>query len=130
MKNLVSTFILISFVILSCNGQNSKKYQTISPKVFATKMLDNETVQLIDARSPEEFELQHLNNAKNIDWNGENFEEKIKKLDKNTPVFVYCLSGGRSKKSANKLIEMGFVEVYELEGGITNWIANKFPVKK
>ena len=40
--------------------------------------------------------------------------------DKNTPVFVYCLSGGRSAQAANKLKQMGFTEVNNI-GGINSY---------
>jgi thioredoxin len=74
-------------------------------------------------RSPEEFAGQHIDNAINIDWNGDNFEGKIGKYDKSKPIFVYCMSGGRSKKAAEKLSELGFSKIYELQGGIMKWNA-------
>jgi thioredoxin 1 len=42
------------------------------------------------------------------------------------PVYVYCLSGGRSQKAAEQIRALGIVEVYELEGGFLKWkTANK-----
>jgi len=45
----------------------------------------------------------------------------VKTLDKNKPVYVYCAVGGRSATAAKILSDMGFTEVYDLEGGIINW---------
>ena len=57
---------------------------------------------------------------------GDDFVAKAEKYDKTKPVFVYCKSGGRSKKAAEKLNELGFTNIYELEGGIIKWNAAGF----
>jgi len=65
--------------------------------------------------------VSHLKNAQNICVTNNDFQEKVKKLDKNKPVYVYCEKGGRSANAAKILTEMGFKKVYDLQGGITNW---------
>jgi thioredoxin len=90
---------------------------------FAEKIKTTPQAAIIDVRSPEEFAGQHIDNAINIDWNGDNFDGKIGKYDKSKPIFVYCMSGGRSKKAAEKLSELGFTKIYELQGGIMKWNA-------
>jgi thioredoxin len=57
----------------------------------------------------------------NIDWSADDFAEKAAALDKDKPVFVYCLSGPRSTAAAAKLEEMGFKNVYEMQGGMMKW---------
>ena len=57
----------------------------------------------------------------------ENFDENLKIFNKNLPVFVYCLSGGRSSKANEKIQSLGFKNVYELDGGILEWRKNKLP---
>ena len=81
-------------------------------------------------RSPEEFNGEHLNNAVNINWSNPDFESKIKLLNKNKPIFVYCKAGGRSIKAATKLAELGFIEIYNLGGGILSWNSENLPIKK
>lgn len=77
-------------------------------------------------RTAEEFEPSHIKNATNININDADFETQVSTLNKNAPVLVYCLSGGRSSAAAGKLGEMGFTEVYNMEGGIMAWdAANK-----
>lgn len=123
MKNLLLIAICITTIVFtSCKGQNNNISETIAPKAFAEK-IKNADVTLLDVRTPEEFASQHIDNATNININGEDFENKIKTLDKNKPVYVYCLSGGRSAKAMNKLSDLGFKEVYNLEGGIMKWNA-------
>lgn len=44
-------------------------------------------------------------------------------------VVVYCHSGGRSAMAADTLQQMGFKQVFNLEGGIVNWEAEDYPVE-
>lgn len=115
--------VLLSFILVSCNGQINDAYENSSARVFAEKIKTTPNPQIIDVRSPEEYASQHLDNAKNINWNGADFETKVALLDKKQPVFVYCMVGGRSKKASDKLVEMGFSKVYDLQGGIMKWNA-------
>jgi rhodanese-related sulfurtransferase len=48
-------------------------------------------------------------------------EKLFAKLNKNKPVYVYCRSGARSQRAARKLVEMGFLKIYDLEGGYMSW---------
>ena len=80
--------------------------------IITTYVIDNAIYNAID-----------IDNAINIDWNGDNFDGKIGNFDKSKPIFVYCMSGGRSKKAAEKLGELGFTKIYELQGGIMKWNA-------
>lgn len=115
-------FLLVSFVFASCTGQTSK-IETIEPKAFNDLLAQNNTPQLIDVRTPEEFSTEHIDKSVNINWNGGNFENEVSKYDKNQPVFVYCKAGGRSAQAAAKLSEMGFTKVYNLDGGMMKWNA-------
>jgi thioredoxin len=121
-KNSTLAILFFSVLCLSCKGQPAN-YATIPPLAFAEKIKATPGAQLIDVRSPEEFKSQHIDNASNINWNGDDFETKASKLDKSKPIFVYCTVGGRSKKAADKLQEMGFKQIYNLEGGIMKWNA-------
>ena len=114
---------LISCIILSCNGQTSKNIKRIDAPAFAEKIKTTQSPQILDVRTPEEFESEHIENAKNINWLGDSFIQDAVNLDKTKPVFVYCKSGGRSAKAAAKLRELGFTTIYELDGGFLKWDA-------
>lgn len=116
-------FLLLSFVILSCNGQTTKNIKTIEAKDFAEKINATENPQILDVRTPEEFNSDHIENAENVNWLGDSFVKESENFDKTKPVFVYCKSGGRSKKATEKLEELGFKNIYELEGGFLKWDA-------
>ena len=126
MKFTKILFLILSVVFISCNEKKSGIIEEITPKDFAEKIKTTENAQILDVRTPEEFESNHIDNAVNVNWNGEDFETKVAAYDKSKPVFVYCLSGGRSKKAASKLNELGFTTIYELEGGIMKWNAEGF----
>ena len=122
MKFAQALLLIISFIFISCNEQKKTSFEEITPKEFSEKIKATEHPQIIDVRTQDEFESQHIENARNINWNGGNFADRaVVAFDKSKPVFVYCLSGGRSKKAAAKLNELGFTTIYELEGGITKW---------
>ena len=73
MKSNLLSLLFLSFFFTSCNGQNAKNYNSIPPKTFAEKIKETANPQIFDVRSPEEFEGQHIENATNINWNGDDF---------------------------------------------------------
>jgi len=121
MKLYFSSLLLIILLTVNCKGQVSNITETLPATTFAEKIKTTPNAPIIDVRTPEEYLSQHIENAENINWNSDNFDIQIQKLDKTKPVFVYCMSGGRSKKAAAKLEELGFSKIYDLEGGILKW---------
>jgi thioredoxin len=101
---------------------------TLTPDEFEKKMAAVPDVQLIDVRTPEEFKKGHLFKAVNIDFESREFEKQISTLDKSKPVFLYCISGGRSAEAAAVLFRDGFKETYVLLGGYLKWTKTAKPV--
>ena len=99
MKNLLLLFVV--FQLTSCQSQQSKTIETIDGKRYSDKLSNTKNPQLLDVRTPEEYAVEHLENASNVNWNGNDFVSKVEKLDKSQPVFVYCKVGGRSSQAAN-----------------------------
>lgn len=127
MRKLFS-IALIAILFNSCtNGQTQNTKTNLSATEFADKIKELPSATIIDVRTPDEFSKGHLANANNYDWNGNEFEKQIALLDKSKPVFVYCLSGGRSSSAANKMRSEGFKTVYELDGGIMKWRGANLP---
>jgi rhodanese-related sulfurtransferase len=113
----------MSFAIVSCNGQVSKNIRTIEPKDFAEAINRTQNPQILDVRTPDEFSEGHLEHAENVNWLGDRYVADAEKFDKTKPVFVYCRSGARSKKATEKLEQLGFKNIYEMEGGFMSWSA-------
>lgn len=126
-KLLIITLLTISFVFnVSCVDKKADS-QDIK-LVTAAEMksiIELEDVQLIDVRSPREFEKSRISNAQNIDFNSPTFDDDVSRLDKSKPVVLYCKGGGRSAKCAKKLQAAGFKKIYDLQGGISKWEHSK-----
>ena len=114
---------ILSFVVLSCQGQNASAINTIDAKTFSEKITATPRALLLDVRTPGEFSSGHIDQAINNNWLGKTFVAEAEQLDKSMPIFVYCKSGVRSQKAAEKLHELGFKTIYQLEGGMLKWDA-------
>lgn len=103
------------------NGNATATVSTIKADEFERQLSAHPDAQLIDVRTPEEFERGHLQNAVNIDVHGKEFENMVEALDKERPVMVYCKSGGRSADACEQLRNLGFKNIYGLDGGMMAW---------
>ena len=112
MKNKIISLI-ICFLLLTACDKNS--YKTITSNE-AINIIENKKAVIIDVRTKEEYSLGYIKNAINnpIDSFNVNY-------DKDTIIIVYCASGVRSANVANLLINKGYTNVYNLDGGLTNW---------
>ena len=127
MRKLFS-IALVAILFNSCSSEQTNGIKTnLSATEFADKIKELPSAAIIDVRTPDEFSKGHLVNANNYDWNGNKFDEQIASLDKSKPIFVYCLSGGRSSSAASEMRSQGFVTVYELDGGIMKWRSANLP---
>lgn len=102
----------------------------LSPNEFQKQIGNTSEIQLIDVRTPEEYSEGRLTGAKNININSEDFAKQIETLDKEKPVYLYCRSGGRSGRAAKLLVDMGFTQIYDLDGGITAWMEKELPTEE
>ncbi len=132
MKNLKSLIVLLLFFNLSHIGfaqdNNNGVIKIIEPtNLFSA--LKTSKIQLIDVRTPSEFETGHIAKSVNIDYYDQEFSTKIGKLDKSKPIYVYCRSGVRSSNSAEILKKLGFKTIYNLNGGVLNWSSQKLPLE-
>lgn len=123
---IAAVSLLISMVACqipsgSAQGTSSTVFSEITADEFEKKITPD--VQLIDVRTPEEFSQGHLKGAINLNINSVDFKNRVSGFDKNKPVLVYCLSGGRSASASAFLVDNGFKEVYNLQGGIMKWDA-------
>lgn len=84
--------------------------------------VENNSVQLVDVRTANEFNSGHIAKALNIDFfDKANFQKSFENLDKKEPIYLYCRSGNRSQKAAVRLLDMGFTEIIDLKGGYSAW---------
>jgi thioredoxin 1 len=127
------TGVIAFLLLLSCESntaQQTVKLETLGVTEFKQAMAGLKNFQLIDVRTPGEYMEEHLNNALNIDYNDATFASQLDQLDKTKPTFIYCLSGGRSSQALQVMHNKGFVEVYNMKGGIMEWKGHQFPLTK
>lgn len=108
---------LFSFFISSLQAQ----YGVIGIHDFR-KLMATGQYQLLDVRTAGEYRQVHMSNALQADWTKqEEFAERVKYLDKNKPVLIYCASGGRSGQAGQWMVQQGFKKVDNLAGGMIAW---------
>ena len=135
MKTIYSALLFSTFLLVAaCQDATTSSAQSksgINKELpvddYAQKLAASPNAQLVDVRTPGEYAEGHLKNSVNIDYNSAAFADDIAKLDKRKPVFVYCLSGGRSGMAASQMHDMGFTEVYNMKGGIMKWDKAEMP---
>lgn len=126
MKCRYLLLLFLPLLFASCTFSSEKKVHgagavsSVSVQEFADTIA-SAAVQLVDVRTPEEFEEGHIPGSVNIDvMTGRFSEEALRLLDKARPVAVYCRSGNRSKDAARMLSMMAY-DVVELDKGYNAW---------
>ena len=98
------------------SAQSTKEYSyefvkntTLNSSKFQDALLDtNSNKVFLDARDKKDYDEKHAAGAKNVD---------SKNLDKETPIYVYCYNGNRSSVVSQKLIDLGYKNVYNALDG-------------
>jgi len=143
MKRLVSALLILAFshcstrIYAEQESDPSKGRDAIAPFVKnvqaeeADQALKKEKqIVILDIRTPSEFKSGHLSHAKNIDFYESDFQKNLESLDKKKTYLVHCASGGRSAKARDLMKNLGFLQIYHLDGGIKGWIKAGKPVEK
>jgi rhodanese-related sulfurtransferase len=119
------TISIISLCLYSCHAQKP----TVLPTAEFATGIKNNNIQLLDVRTKEEYQQAHIANSLQANWNDDaEFLKRSSALSKEKPVYVYCLSGGRSAAAASSLRKRGYI-VLELQGGINAWKNAKMPTE-
>jgi phage shock protein E len=101
----------------------------VSPDQAADLLETRSDLVLLDVRTPEEFDQAHLAGADLHDFYEPDFAQQLSELDPDAAYVVYCQSGNRSSQATALMAEMGFTEVYDVDGGIQSWVAAGLPVQ-
>ena len=138
-KILLSLLAAIGLSTTGCSAQVGKAGKTassddgisvLSPQAFIEQAKADTTAFILDVRTPDEYKEGHLADAHQLDFlNAEAFDAGIKQLDKAYTYYIYCRSGRRSHGACEKMQKQGF-KVFDMEGGILNWIKLGMPVTK
>lgn len=122
MNSTLKYILVVAFsTIFSCSLINNESINHMNSDELIDFIELNDAI-LVDVRTEDEYNSGYIENSLNIDYFSNDFSVNADKLDKNTPIILYCRSGNRSSMSANKISKLGFKEIYNLEGGILEWI--------
>ncbi len=105
------------------------KIKTVSVKEHKTELDANPELCIIDVREVHEWQLQHIPDAIHIPKDDLIHCIKEKEPDIEKPIYLHCHAGMRSLYAANCLMELGYKEVYSVDGGILEWARAGYPIK-
>lgn len=83
---------------------------------------------ILDVRTPEEYAAGHIPNSTLIPYTDVSSRAAELPADKSTPIFVYCRSGNRSAIASETLVELGYTNVVNMDGGFPDWARAGHPV--
>ena len=91
----------------------------ISVQSLNTKINNNEFFLLIDVREIQELEISKISQSIHIPMN--TIPENLNQIESSKPVIIMCKSGGRSAQVCQYLQDQGYLNIYNLKGGIISW---------
>jgi rhodanese-related sulfurtransferase len=94
----------------------------ITADVLRARLASGEPPVLLDVRAAYAYRGAHLAGARNMPLSL--LPDRVGELDKDAEIVVYCDHGITSLDGAGWLIEQGYIQVWSLAGGITNWQAS------
>lgn len=126
-KHVLSLILMIMSVIQVSGCNSNDNITSVSATEFENE-IKGDSVQLLDVRTPQEYDEGHIAGALNINVQSDDFQQMAEnELSKNSTILVYCRSGRRSIDAAEKLTKLGY-KVINLKGGIIEWKEDGLPV--
>jgi phage shock protein E len=124
-------FLISAYILLTSNDfvQQSGDVPVLNAGEFFEKSKKDSGI-VLDVRTLAEFNAGHVAGSMLIDFREADFEENVKKLDKDKIYYVYCRSGNRSTQATTLMKNLGFKNIYNVKDGIDNILKSGIPVVK
>ena len=107
---------------LKIKSESKRRNRYLSGKSWNKLIIKKETL-LIDVRKPFEYSVGTFKNAMNPNiQNFRDFPKFLNKIEKTKPVAMFCTGGIRCEKASIFLKQKGFKNVFQLKGGIINYL--------
>lgn len=114
------SLLLVAVVVTGCTSTGAV---TLVDSGRAETLMESEPdLVVLDIRTPEEVAEGVLPGAMAIDFYSDTFRDQLAGLDREVPYLVYCRSGNRSADAVTVMTDLGFTEIYELDGGVVSWV--------
>jgi len=116
---------------LTSSGSELPPYGLITIQQSAnviTSLQDDPGFVLMDIRTSAEVEAGHLFGAIELDFYSDAFEDDLASLPRDQIYLIYCRTGNRTGQALQVMEELGFEQVYDMGGGISQWMAAGYPI--
>ena len=128
--------LLIAFLLIGCQSKPitgedvstaGGSYKNVTPKELNT-MLKNKDFVSINVHIPFAGNIAEIDLSIPYDQ----IEQNLSQLpsDKNAKIVLYCRSGHMSQIAAEKLVSLGYTNVWNLKGGMIDWEKAGFDLEK
>jgi rhodanese-related sulfurtransferase len=121
LKKYAVIFLILAGCTAPSENNSTNSFKAVSLDAADKLIKNSPELVLLDVRTPQEIQLGKIEGAIEMDYMQPTFKEEVITLDKEKTVLVYCAAGGRSHKAMLLMKDLGFKEVYNLEGGIEAW---------
>ncbi len=108
---------------------NTQTIKTIDVHDLKSRMDNNPELCLIDVREITEWNEQHIPGAIHIPKDDITNGIKAIATDTDQVIYLHCRSGMRSLYAAECLMNLGYKEVYSVNGGIMEWVKSGYPIE-
>ncbi|PWH84718.1 rhodanese-like domain-containing protein [Brumimicrobium oceani] len=119
---LTILFVLIfsSLQMIFAQSTINERHESVGNAEFKEALESGEYI-LLDTRTVEEYEERHIEGSKLVEYNGGDMDDDLKPMPRDQKYLVYCAVGVRSKVAMERMKELGFPHVLELDKGIKEW---------
>ena len=131
----LSSLIFLAGVLAMSNAQAEdeadKAVEKIDVHAAQEYAAQHENAVLLDVRTPAEYNMSHIPGAINLNVQNDDFKSMVAGLDKNKTYLVHCTknpANGRSARALDTLQELGFKNLYSIEGGYVAWREAELPL--
>lgn len=125
-NRLANALAAILLIAAGCSFQKPDYLATISPADL-NRILQREDVFLVDVHTPEQQHIKGTDIFVPYDAVAKNLDKFP--ADRNTPIFLYCKSGGMANAAARSLHDAGYSNLTNLVGGADAWRASGLPLQ-
>jgi len=113
----------------SAPGDEGSGYVTVDVQTAYDALGSDPDAQLVDVREPEEWAETGVPEGAVLLPLGDVEARAAAELAADSPVYVICRSGNRSRTASDILVGLGFTEVYNVDGGVNAWLGAGLPVE-
>lgn len=111
----------LTLTLAACAGAETTGATLVDAGQAQELVASDPDVVVLDIRTSEEVAVGALPDAQVIDFYSPSFQSDLDELNRDATYLVYCRSGNRSAQATRLMENLGFEDVYELEGGILAW---------